>query len=364
MLGYAPAMLRRTAPLALLSLLACPRSGDETSGLSTMPGTTVTTPGSSGSTSGSSSTSTGAEDSSAAGGSASASGSASTGGVPDAGMMPDGGPPPPPGCKGKIDILFSISADLTMKTEQDQLKASFPGFIATIQQEFADFDYHIMVAGAHNTNDPCDGCKDICPDGPPDFPCGVPLDACDTKDGAGITLPRGWNASNERCELYGGRRYIMKGEPDLPGAFTCIASVGTSGHDAVALEVVQALTPDNLALDGCNGQFLRKDALLVIVVITDHGDNGSDNYPPDWTQAILDAKGGDGEAVVLLVVGPDSDVPQGGCKPFVPQDNRLREWTDLMPHALYRSICSPDYAPHFAEAVDLIKQQCEVFIPQ
>jgi len=366
-LGYAPGMIRRALPFALLSLLACPRSGDETSGLSTMPVTSVTTPGStggSGSTSGSSSTSTGAEDSSAAGGSASASGSASTGGFPDAGMMPDGGPPPPPGCKGKIDILLSISSQANMFDEQEQIKASFPGFVATIQQEFADFDHHIMVAGARGKIFACDGCKDVCPDGPPDYPCGVPLDACDDKLGAGITLPRGWNASNERCELYGGRRYIMKGEPDLPGAFTCIASVGTSGHNAVVREVMHALTPDNLALQGCNGQFLRKDALLVIVVIIDKDDTSSDNYPPDWTQAVLDAKGGDGEAVVLLVVAPDNEDPKGVCKPFVPYDSRLREWVGLMPHALYRSICVPDYAPHFAEAVDLIKQQCEVFIPQ
>jgi hypothetical protein len=289
---------------------------------------------------------------------------ASSGGILDTGMVPDGGPPPPPGCKGKIDFLFSISSGANMKFAQDQLKASFPGFIDTIEQEFADFDYHIMVAGAHNINDPCDGCKDVCPDGPPDFPCGVPLDACDLKDGAGITLPRGWDASNKRCELYGGRRYIMQGEPALLEAFSCIASVGTSGHYGVALDAVQAVTPDNLALDGCNGQFLRKDALLVIVVIAESDDEFSDNQPPDWTQAFLDAKGGDGEAIVLLVVGPDNDIGWGVCKPPLPYKPRLRDWVNMMPHALYRSICEPSYAPHFAEAVDLIKQQCEVFIPQ
>lgn len=359
-------MFRSALPLALLCLVACTRGGDETSGLSTMPGTSMTTPGStSGSSTGGSSSSTGGgEDSSAAGTSASSTGStASSGGVPDAGMMPDGGTPPPPGCKGKIDILFSISSGPNMFDEQDQLKASFPGFIDTLEQEFADFDYHIMVGGARNVTDPCDGCKDVCPDGPPDFPCSVPLDACDKKMGAGITLPRGWNASNERCKLYGGRRYIMKGEPDPLDAFTCIASVGTSGHYGVVQEAVQAVSPEHLALDGCNGQFLRKDALLVIVVIAD-GYDPSDGQPPDWTQAFLDTKGGDGEAIVLLVVAPDSDAPQGVCKPYVPQNNRVREWVDMMPHALYKSICSPNFAPHFAEAVDLIKQQCEVFIPQ
>jgi hypothetical protein len=32
-----------------------------------------------------------------------------------------------------------------MKSSQDKLLAAFPGFIATIQAKFADFDYHIMV---------------------------------------------------------------------------------------------------------------------------------------------------------------------------------------------------------------------------
>jgi hypothetical protein len=360
-------MFRSVLPLALLCLVACPRSGDETSGLSTMPVTPVTTPGStSGSSSSGSSTSTsGGEDSSAVGSSASSTGgTASTGGVPDAGMMPDGGTPPPPGCKGKIDFLFSISSGPNMKFAQDQLKASFPGFIAKIEQEFADFDYHIMVGGARGQIFACEDCKDTCADGPPDYPCGVPVDPCDLELGAGITLPRGWDASNERCELYGGRRYIMKGEPDLLDAFTCIAGVGTSGHYGVVQEAVQAISPEHLALDGCNGQFLRKDALLVIVVITESDDYGSDNQPPDWTQTFLDAKGGDGEAIVLLVVGADNDIGWGVCKPPLPYKPRLRAWVDMMPHALFRSICSPDYAPHFAEAVDLIKQQCEVFIPQ
>jgi hypothetical protein len=32
-----------------------------------------------------------------------------------------------------------------MKSSQDKLLAAFPGFIATIQAKFSDFDYHIMV---------------------------------------------------------------------------------------------------------------------------------------------------------------------------------------------------------------------------
>jgi hypothetical protein len=51
----------------------------------------------------------------------------------------------PAGCEGKIDLLFVISRDASMKSSQEKLLAAFPGFIATIQAKFADFDFHIMV---------------------------------------------------------------------------------------------------------------------------------------------------------------------------------------------------------------------------
>jgi hypothetical protein len=360
--------MRRRAPLsALLCLLSCNDHGDQTSGLSTTSVTTVTTQGTSSggsSTGGSTSTSTG-EDSTAAVSAGSSTGvAASTGGFPDGGPTPDGGPPPPPGCKGKIDFLFSIQSGKNMKTEQDKLKASFSGLIDTIEQEFADFDYHIMVGGTRGEIIACQGCQDTCPDGPPDYPCGEPLEPCDGKRGAGITLPRGWDASNKRCELYGGRRYIIKGEPKLLDAFSCIASVGTSGYYGLVEDAVLAISPDYLALDGCNAQFLRKDALLVVVIIAESDDDDSADHPEDWAQALLDAKGGDGDAIVLLVVSADNDEPQGLCQPTFNYYPRLREWVDLMPHGLFRSVCSPDFAPHFDEAVSLIKQQCEVFVPQ
>jgi hypothetical protein len=70
----------------------------------------------------------------------------STGILRDVGSPNDFGPTQPEGCKGKVDLLFLISSFGTMKTEQTQLLASFPGFVATIQEKLGDFDVHIMVA--------------------------------------------------------------------------------------------------------------------------------------------------------------------------------------------------------------------------
>jgi hypothetical protein len=47
--------------------------------------------------------------------------------------MPDFGPQQPAGCEGKIDFLFVISAQGTMKDDQERLIASFPGFMDAIR---------------------------------------------------------------------------------------------------------------------------------------------------------------------------------------------------------------------------------------
>ena len=64
----------------------------------------------------------------------------------DVGSPNDFGPVQPEGCKGKVDLLFLISRLHTMKTEQAQLLASFPGFVATIQEKLVESDVHIIVA--------------------------------------------------------------------------------------------------------------------------------------------------------------------------------------------------------------------------
>ncbi|MCY1012274.1 hypothetical protein OV079_43420 [Nannocystis pusilla] len=171
--------------------------------------------------------------------------------MPDLGVIPDGGDGPPPGCKGKVDFLFTISSAPTMEPKQARLKASFPGFMATLESEFADFDYHIMSS---NTSGfwgypSCVGCQDVCAD-LPEYPCGTSPEPCDSIRGAGVTYPIGEHASNERCELASGLHYITTGQPMLEDAFACVASMGINGADGVAETTVLALGDE---LDGPAG---------------------------------------------------------------------------------------------------------------
>ena len=134
--------MMRAAIAALVLAAAC---GDATPpGFSTGPVITSMSASTSGSSTGADTTSTGPSDDSA--GSSGSTGT-STGTLRDVGTAADFGTGQPSGCKGKVDLLFVISRLGTMKAEQAQLVASFPGFVETIEDTLEDFDVHIIPRG-------------------------------------------------------------------------------------------------------------------------------------------------------------------------------------------------------------------------
>ena len=293
----------------------------------------------------------------------------------DMGPIPDFGEQPI-GCQGKIDFLFVISSWYSMKANQVQLQEAFPAFTKMLEQEFADFDYHIMVvdAGTSAMLEPiCDACymcigctKPGCAEfgGPPDYPCDEDKAECDVKSGAGITITGNFGATNKRCDLFGGNRYIVKGEPQLAEMFKCIATVGQGPKTSLPMTVMQdALDPDMLH-GGCNDGFLRKDALLAVVVLDGTQDNGTPGTPQDWYDALVAAKNGNEAAIVTLVLSNDLDLPNPQCpgKPNGP--NPLRLFAEAAAHGRYESICTESYVPALEATAAMILEQCSLLIPQ
>lgn len=370
--------MTRAPILAALVLAAC---GDAASpGFSTGPGVTSVPATTGGSSTGADTTSTGPADDSAG----SSGSSDSTGIVRDVGAGTDFGPNQPPGCKGKVDLLFVISRNGTMVTEQEQLLASFPEFIKTIEQKLEGFDVHIMTANPDGKWPGfafCEGGKGLCskywPNCGPyaqDYECGTYPDLvteCDEALGAGLTFNVGAHAANKLCDLYGGHRYIVSGEPDMAGAFECIAKVGVSGGSSLLGDaVIAALSPAANGLNGpggCNEGFLREDALLVIALITENWDD-SKSYAKQQYEAILAAKK-DPSAVVLLAVVPEvleegEPLPPPGCAYKVSPPRPYAELFSKFPYTVYGDTCAPSYAPFFAAATDKIGEACGSFIPQ
>ena len=313
--------------------------------------------------------------------SAGSSGSTSTGTLRDVGSVLDFGVDQPIGCKGKVDLLFVISRLGTMKTEQAQLVASFPGFVKTIEEKLEGFDVHIMTANPDATwpGWACETQSDLCPKVKTDcgsssigYDCGDYPDLftwCDQTFGAGLTFNVGSGAANELCELYGGNRYIVSGEPNMDHALECIAKVGWLGPDPPMGEaLVAALSPKLNGPDGCNAGFLRDDALLVVVLITDTVDSVSFTWPYQWYDKIIEAKK-DPNAVVMLGIVPHppsegEPVFPGACEYVEIWMDKLPDLVNRFPYHVFGDPCAPDYVPFFEAAADKVAEACGAYVPQ
>lgn len=327
----------------------------------TTTGSTTTAVGTTGSTGGSSETGGGAVVSTSTG---SDEGGESAMSTFDLGTMADFGPGKPVGCKGKIDFLFVISRSANMQGLQDRLIDAFPAFIATIEAKFDDFDYHILVVdgepdwGLAYCTDECPKPFDEC--NIDDYPCDSLdlLTACDSTIGAGNVFAAGRDAANKPCAVDGGRRYLTRDQTDLEATFACIAQVGTSGRGWIGEALTAAVSTQLVLPGGCNDGFLRKDALLMVTMIAqnyDVGDKpfGSAGTPKEWAQAVLKAKHGDPESIVMLNI-LDPDCP--------PQD-RVCEMARMFPYNYIGQSWYMDYGPQFAAASELVGKACEGFSP-
>ncbi len=269
----------------------------------------------------------------------------------------------PAGCQGKIDFLFVISRDGPMDQLQERLIKAFPQFVATIQGKFADFDYHIMVVdgdegwGLSTCEPQCydsETCGEV-----KEYPCGK-LDVvtqCDQMIGAGNVFSAGAYAYNAPCKIAGGRRFLTRDQPDLTETFKCIAQIGVSGRGRLGEALAAAVSTQLAGIGGCNDRFLRDDALLMVTLIGGWDSEGSFNdssgSPAEWAKAVLDAKNGDPDSVVMLDIGD----------PSRPWQDRVWQLTDMFPRGLITQKYDLDYGPAFAAATGLVEDACAGFVP-
>jgi hypothetical protein len=285
-----------------------------------------------------------------------------------AGSADDGGSGQ--GCK-KVDFLFVIDNSGSMSDEQDSLIASFPGFIQTIQTTLTDAqDYHVLVTdtdAAWGGECPllCGFFNGTCPD-IPSYPCDAgPPSVCDTTLGAGVTYPLGSDATNQLCAFTSGHRFMDATQPDLSAAFQCAAKVGSDGdgNEKAMSALVGALSEELALPGGCNEDFIRDDAILVVTFITDEEDKGSTGLPEGWFANVIASKKGDEAAVVMLGLINDADQPAPLCPADTEDAVKLRTFVEMFPNSIRGSVCEPSYNAFFEQAVALIDQTCDDFVP-
>ncbi|MBC8069825.1 MAG: hypothetical protein IAG13_15920 [Deltaproteobacteria bacterium] len=274
------------------------------------------------------------------------------------------------GCQ-KVDFLFVIDNSGSMSDEQDSLIASFPGFMQTIQTTLTDAqDYHVMVvdtdaAWGGECEILCGFFGGICPDNPA-YPCGQgPPSPCDATLGAGVNYPLGGDATNMACTFSSGMRFMDSTQPDLGAAFQCAAKVGSDGdgNEMAASSMVSALSGELSEPGACNEGFIRDDAILVVTMITDEEDKGSTGVPEGWFANVIASKKGDATAIVMLGLINDADQPAPVCPAETEDAVKLRTLVESFPNYIRGSVCEPSYNGFFEQAVALIDQTCDDFVP-
>lgn len=277
------------------------------------------------------------------------------------GQNPDGGTPqeftdaaPAQQCD-KMDLLFVIDNSGSMGQEQDNLGLNFPGFIAVLDNSGLDYRVAVTTTGVDYS-----------------YTMQTPIGALPQDQDGGDN-----GAFRQSCGMT--RRWIEKGDSDPAGTFECVAKVGTSGpSDEMPLGAMRRAFSDRIS-DGTNVGFLRPDALLGIVILTDENDcsyEQSVSLPigvdlcdsgmepvPNYV-GFLDSLTGDrGRWATAVIAGPGP----GDCSSAfgnADEATRLVDFVNLTgANAVLSSICDGDLTGGLAAALATFDSACQNFPP-
>lgn len=151
-----------------------------------------------------------------------------------------------------IDLLWVIDNSGSMKPFQNALRASFDKFIKTLNSDDIDFQIGITSTDSCPDRAPQNLEENLCPD---EFPES--------------------HRVHHRGDLVGksGKRVIKSGDRDVVDRFRRLAAVGTGGS-SFEHGLTSAVNAIDKSLDGLNGSFLRPDAYLAMIVLSDENDDG------------------------------------------------------------------------------------------
>lgn len=257
----------------------------------------------------------------------------------------------------KMDLLFVIDDSESMREEQENLSANLPGFIDILN----DFNGGAL-----------------------DYRVGI------TTTGMNFSLftppLQSTNLSGDNGELRQEcgmtKRWIERGDPDAKTQFSCAANVGLDGPPLeMPLYATQLALRDRVE-DGINEGFLRDDALLGIIMISDEDDCSRTDrnfshlefdliaescrhfdpeyVPPDSTVEFLDELKGKRGRWAAAVVAGESDCTSTFGDAL--QANKLQEFVSLAgDNAVFSSICSGDLASPLQSALDTFDAACKDF---
>ena len=178
------------------------------------------------------------------------------------------------------------------------------------------------------------------------------------------------------------KRWIERGDADAKTQFACAANVGLDGPPLEMPLWATQLALGERVDDGTNEGFLRDDALLGIIVISDEDDcsrtdrnfshlefdiiaEDCRHFDPEYvrpeaTIQFLDALKGDRGRWAAAVVAGESDCSSTFGEAL--QANKLQEFVSMAgENAVFSSICSGDLASPLQSALDTFDAACREF---
>ena len=273
---------------------------------------------------------------------------------------------------GQIDMLWVIDNSGSMCEEQDNLTRNIENFVNGLIELESDFRFAVVTTDMRDTyhmgrfqNTPATEASQVCEIQPntSDCPSELPL-------------------------VIESENYLVDGilnQEALQRDFRCIATVGTEGDGfEKGLMAAKAALSDDL-LTTHNAGFLREDAYLVIIFLSDENDC-SDNYilprqngnecewrrdelvsVGEYAEFFQSLKSDPSKVMVASIVAPDVGIYFDVPDPVQPSCNvesqgegfsgyRYIELTDMFgDRGISDNICQPQYDPPLANIIQMIE---------
>lgn len=288
----------------------------------------------------------------ASGGKATASGAPSSSGTtPVFQNAPPSAPPKDDGACGKMDIVFVVDDSGSMGEEQQNLATNFAlvtSRLDALSGTGGTLDYRIAVTTTSRTFK--------------ETPFGIPL-PFPAEDGDDGEFRRACGMS---------RPWIERADGDRATKLSCAAAVGANGSSLeMPLDAMMLSVTDRVA-DGKNASFLRDDALLAVVIMTDEDDcshkavnvsdecNNGDLRPiPTYLATLDQLKKGRERWAAAVIAGETACTSSFGS---AAEAARLKSFVQQVgKNAVFSSICQGDLVQPLEAALQTFGEACKGF---
>lgn len=272
----------------------------------------------------------------------------------------DSGPTdPPPGEKkqcNQMDIVFVVDDSGSMGEEQSNLAANFPMFAqvlstyTTPEGELIDYRVAVTTTG-----------RDTTISVPPLPPITENGDEGEFRNNCGMT-----------------KRYLEPTDANMSGTLACRANVGTQGPGIEMPLLMSKWALSERILDGTNAGFLRDEALLGVVYLTDENDTSNDTpnlmlgaselqpnwHPADQVEFFDQLKGHRSRWAAGVIAGDGNCTSSFGD---AVDAVRLKEFVNLAngngtTQATFSSICSGDLTSSLQNVLATFQAACNGII--